>query len=82
LFDLSDSFQGRAMMQFNDINAFRVGNEVVIMQPNKKPLQFHVVNDSVFTPKKLNEDLAKDALAHVITPFYLYEQRKYRLKSK
>ncbi|PZX93439.1 LTA synthase family protein [Flavobacterium aquariorum] len=82
LFDLSDSFQGRAMMQFNDINAFRVGNEVVIMQPNKKPLQFHVENDSVFTPKKLNEDLAKDALAHVITPFYLYEQRKYRLKSK
>jgi phosphoglycerol transferase MdoB-like AlkP superfamily enzyme len=82
LFDLSDSFQGRAMMQFNDINAFRVGNEVVIMQPNKKPLQFHVENDSIFTPKKLNEDLAKDALAHVITPFYLYEQRKYRLKSK
>jgi len=82
LFDLSDSFQGRAMMQFNDINAFRVGNEVVIMQPNKKPLQFHVENDSIFTPKKLNEDLAKDALAHVITPFYLYEQRKYRFKSK
>ncbi|PKB18534.1 LTA synthase family protein [Flavobacterium sp. 5] len=82
LFDLSDSFQGRAMMQFNDINAFRVGNEVVIMQPNKKPLQFHVENDSIFTPKKLNEDLSKDALAHVITPFYLYEQRKYRLKSK
>jgi phosphoglycerol transferase MdoB-like AlkP superfamily enzyme len=82
LFDLSDSFQGRAMMQFNDINAFRVGNEVVIMQPNKKPLQFHVENDSIFTPKKLNEVLAKDALAHVISAYYLYKERKYRIQTK
>jgi phosphoglycerol transferase MdoB-like AlkP superfamily enzyme len=80
LFHLQNSVQGRAIMQFNDINAFRVGNEVVIMQPNKSPLQFHVEKDSIFTPEKLNEDLAKDALAHVITPFFLYNQQKYKLK--
>lgn len=81
LFNLPDSFQGRAMMQFNDINAFRVGNEVVIMQPNKEPLQFHVEKDTIFTPEKLNKDLAKDALAHVISPFYLYNQQKYKLRN-
>jgi phosphoglycerol transferase MdoB-like AlkP superfamily enzyme len=80
LFTLPDSFQGRAIMQFNDINAFRVGNEVVIMQLNKKPLQFHVEKDTVFTTKKLNEDLAKDALGHVIASYYLYNEKKYRLK--
>ena len=68
------------MMQFNDINAFRVGNEVVILQPNKEPLQFHVQNDTIFTPVKLDKDLAKDALAHVICPFYLYNKLQYRLK--
>lgn len=80
LFALPDSVQGRAMMQFNDINAFRLGNEVVIMQPHKSPLQFHVENDTIFTPKKLNKDLAKDALAHIITAFYLYKEQKYKLK--
>jgi phosphoglycerol transferase MdoB-like AlkP superfamily enzyme len=82
LFRLSDSIQGRAMMQFNDVNAFRVGNDVIIMQPNKKPLQFHVEKDTIFTAVRLNENLAKDALAHVITPFYLYNKQKYRLRNK
>nr|WP_232735262.1 LTA synthase family protein [Flavobacterium sp. 5] len=80
LFNFPDAIEGRAIMQFNDINAFRVGNEVVIMQPNKKALQFHVEKDTIFTPKKLNEDLAKDALAHVISAFYLYNNQKYKLK--
>ncbi|REH00775.1 LTA synthase family protein [Flavobacterium aquicola] len=80
LFQLSGSIPGRAIMQFNDINAFRVENEVVIMQPNKKPQQFHVEKDTIFTPQKLDDNLAKDALAHVIVPYYLYNHRKYRLK--
>ncbi len=80
LFKLPDAAQGRAIMQFNDINAFRVGNEVIIMQPHKTPLQFHVEKDTVFTPEKLNNDLAKDALAHIITAFYLYNQQKYKLQ--
>ena len=29
-------------MQFHDNNAFRIENQVVIMQPNKEPLQFEV----------------------------------------
>ncbi len=80
LFALPEAVPGRAIMQFNDINAFRVGNEVIIMQPNKSPLQFHVEKDTVFTAQKLNEDLSKDALAHVISAFYMYNQKKYRLK--
>lgn len=80
LFNLPDSVEGLAIMQFNDINAFWVGNEVVIMQPNKEPLQFHVEKDTVFTPELLNSDLAKDALAHVLSAYYLYNEKKYRLK--
>jgi phosphoglycerol transferase MdoB-like AlkP superfamily enzyme len=80
LFDVSDTLKGRALMQFHDINAFRVGDQVIVMQPNKKPLQFHVQNDTIFTPEKLDPDFAKDALAQVVTASYLYKQKKYRLK--
>ncbi|WP_296145485.1 LTA synthase family protein [uncultured Flavobacterium sp.] len=80
LFALPKATKGRAIMQFHDINAFRVDDQVVIMQPNKKPLQFHVKNDTIFTPVKLDEELAKDALAHVASASYMYKQRKYRLK--
>lgn len=80
LFNLPPSVPGRAIMQFNDVNAFRVENEVVIMQPHKEPLQFHIEKDTIFTPKKLNKELSKDALAHIIAAFYMYNEKKYRLK--
>ena len=79
---LDEKVQGRAIMQFNDINAFRVENQVVIMQPNLKPLQFEVKNDTTLVPVKLNEELAKDALAHVITAGNLYKESKYKLRAK
>ena len=82
LFALSANTKGRAMMQFNDINAFRVENQIIIMQPYKSPLQFRVENDTIFTPVALNKELAKDALANVIAAHYLYKERKYSLISR
>lgn len=81
LFQLPESTKGRAIMQFNDINAFRVDDQVVIMQPYKDPLQFKVEKDTIFTPVTLDKELAKDALAHVITASYLYKERKYNIKT-
>ncbi|KFF17712.1 LTA synthase family protein [Flavobacterium hydatis] len=72
--------KGRSIMQFNDINAFRVENKVVIMQPNLKPLQFEIKNDTTLVPVKLDEELAKDALAHVVTAGNLYKENKYKLR--
>ena len=72
--------KGRTMMQFNDINAFRVENKVVIMQPNLKPLQFEIKNDTTLVPVKLDQEFAKDALAHVIIAGDLYKSKEYRLK--
>lgn len=74
--------KGRAMMQFHDINAFRVDNQVVIMQPNKEPLQFEIKSDTALTPVKLDPELAKDALAHVTAASDLYKERKYKLRDK
>ncbi len=76
---LPKDIPGRSIMQFHDINAFRVENQVVILQPNKEPLQFEIKNDTTFIPVALNKDLAKDALAHVVSAYYLYKDKKYRL---
>ena len=78
--DIKPGTKGRSIMQFNEINAFRVDNQVVIMQPKLKPLQFKIENDSVLTEVKLDEDLAKDALAHVTAASDLYKNKKYRTK--
>lgn len=80
LFRLPASTKGRAIMQFHDVNAFRVEDQVVIMQPNKEPLQFKVSKDTIFTPVPLNKELAKDALSHVITASYLYKKSKYSIQ--
>ncbi len=81
LLKLPESVTGRAIMQFHNNNAFRVGNQVVILQPDKDPLQFEIKTDTELIPAKLDPELARDALAHVTLASYLYKERKYRLKS-
>lgn len=78
LLSLPDSIPGRAIMQFHDINAFRVENDLLIMQPNKAPLQFRLESDTKHISTELDPELAKDALAHVLLANYLYQQKKYK----
>lgn len=82
LLKLPESTQGRSIMQFHDNNAFRIGNQVVILQPGKEPLQFELKNDTLMIPVKLDPEMAKDALAHVLTASYMYKERKYKLKGQ
>lgn len=79
---LKAGVKGRSIMQFHEINAFRVENQVVIMQPNKEALQFKIKNDTVLESVPLNKEMAKDALAHVTAASDLYKNRKYRIKHK
>lgn len=44
--------KGRAIMQFHDNNGFRVGDEKVVLQPQKPPLQFKIKNDTLLLPTK------------------------------
>lgn len=79
---LKADVKGRSIMQFHDINAFRIEDQVVIMQPHKEALQFRIKNDTVLEPVPLDKEMAKDALAHVITASDLYSQGKYKIKHK
>jgi phosphoglycerol transferase MdoB-like AlkP superfamily enzyme len=80
LLTLPQDTPGRAIMQFMDINAFRVEDQVVILQPNKPPVQFKVEDDVTLIPVELDPELSQDALAHTIAAEFLYKNKKYRLK--
>jgi phosphoglycerol transferase MdoB-like AlkP superfamily enzyme len=80
LIKLPKDTKGRTIMLFHETYAFRVENDVIIMNPNAKPLQFKVKSDTELIPAPLNKELAKDALAHIIASSNLYKGRKYRLE--
>ena len=80
LLDKNSNKPGRAIMQFHDNNGFRVGDDMVVLQPQKEPLQFKIKNDTVLVPTQVNKELAKDALAHIITAGKLYNNSLYRIK--
>ncbi|MDR0765441.1 MAG: LTA synthase family protein [Odoribacteraceae bacterium] len=76
---LHDTVPGRSLSQFMEINAFRVEDQVVILQPGRAALQFRVENDTTLLPVPLDAELARDALAHVVSAEFLYKDKQYRL---
>ena len=79
LIKLPKGTKGRTIMLFHETYAFRVDNDIVILNPNAKPLQFKVKSDTELIPTTLNKELAKDALAHIIASSNLYKHRAYNI---
>ena len=77
LLALPDSVPGRAFMQFASNNAYRVGDDVVILRPDLPTLQF-VYKDQNLIPAALNPELERDALAHAHLPWILYSEQLYK----
>jgi phosphoglycerol transferase MdoB-like AlkP superfamily enzyme len=79
LLKLPKGIKGRTIMLFHETYAFRVEDDIVILNPNTKPLQFKVKSDTELIPVALNEELAKDALAHIVASSNLYKNRVYKI---
>lgn len=79
LLKLPKNTKGRTIMLFHETYAFRVEDDIVILNPNAKPLQFKVKSDTELVPVALNEELAKDALAHIVASSNLYKKRVYKI---
>ncbi|MEO8933854.1 MAG: LTA synthase family protein, partial [Xanthomarina sp.] len=82
LLKLHDSIPGRAIMQFHDINAFRKGDDVVILQPKSKAMQFKLENDTTFVSQPVNKQLEEDALSHLILASKMYNDGSYKLQDE
>ncbi|MCK4951304.1 MAG: LTA synthase family protein, partial [Gammaproteobacteria bacterium] len=78
LLALPEGEPGRAIMQYDLAHAFMVGNQVVINRPEMPPVQFEY-QDERLSPAQLDDELARDALAHAQLPSVLYKKKIYRL---
>lgn len=79
LLKLPKGTKGRTIMLFHETYAFRVEDDIVILNPNAKPLQFKVKSDTELIPVALNEEFAKDAFAHIVASSNLYKKRVYKI---
>ncbi len=78
LMEPDDGYPGHAFMQYGLHNAYRVGNDVIIRLPESEPRQFSCENNKL-VPKKLDEEMAKDSLAHCLLPWILYSKKLYKV---
>jgi phosphoglycerol transferase MdoB-like AlkP superfamily enzyme len=77
--NVSDDYIGRAIMQFNDNQAYMKGNQVVILQPQKSPKTFLYDNSTLLPSNKVDPDIIKQAIAHPLLGTWLYNEKKYDL---
>lgn len=73
----SDQKQDISLMQFNDTFAYRVGDKVAVLRPEKEALTF-LYQDEKMLPIEHDKTLAKNALAFILTMNHLYQERLYK----
>jgi phosphoglycerol transferase MdoB-like AlkP superfamily enzyme len=71
---------GRCFMQYGMNYGYMVGDSLVVLKPYLQPQGF-IYNKGTFklSPAPVPAEMAKDALAHSLLPWKLYESRKYSL---
>ena len=78
LLQTPENYPGRAIMQFDNNQAYMVGDQVVIHTPNKPATQY-VFRNGQLEPTHEQPGLIRDALAQVLWPIIAYRERQYRL---
>ena len=75
---LPDDFIGRAIMQFDQNQALMQGDDVVVLQPHKDPVQFHydMATDRQ-SSETLDQDLAREAIAYPLWGTMTYNKQLY-----
>jgi len=76
LLSIPDDYPGRALMQYGNNHAYLQGDQLVIRQPDKAPLQFSF-RDGQLQPVPLDPALAGIEQAHLLWPSYAYREGKY-----
>ena len=69
---------GRAIMQFGGSQAYMQGDQVVVFQKERSPLQF-TYSDKKLSPGTLDPILMHQAKAHALWPIKTYRDKSYRL---
>jgi phosphoglycerol transferase MdoB-like AlkP superfamily enzyme len=70
---------GRAIMQFGGSQAYMKGDQVVILQKGKPPMQFTYANKRLQPGGAGDSGLQEEALAYAVWTMSTYDQLSYRL---
>jgi len=78
LTSVGDKYEGRAIMQYNDLQAYLEGDSLVVLQPHQPPLK-GVYRNYRFNPTSGTQldELAKIALAHALWASITYQNGTY-----
>jgi len=74
---LDANFPGRAIMQFNAIQAYMEGDKVVVLQKNLDPLSFRFENEQLVATENHSQTLIEKAIAHSTWAYNAYQNREY-----
>lgn len=77
LTQLEENYKGRAIMQYGNNQAYMKNDQIVILQPEKKPVMFNILNGRIDETEQFRPD--NTALAHAQFASWLYKNEKYRL---
>lgn len=67
---------GRAVLQYEDQHVYWVGDRLIVHRPSKRVQQFRVDGGGLFE-EAVDGEFARDALAHALLPFWLYDRGAY-----
>ena len=70
---------GRAIMQYGSNQAYREGNDVVILQADQAASQYDYTTGKL-TKAEINPEMVDKALAHAQWASWAYKNRRYRLE--
>lgn len=68
---------GRSIMQFYKVQAYREGDEIVVLQYDLEPRLFDYIDDKLVPTERKNPELVNKALAHSLFVQQAYDQRLY-----
>lgn len=74
---VGDDYRGRAIMQFDQNQAYLTGNKVVILEPQKAPKTFTYNNQTLTQSDQVEQAIIDRAIAHPLLGTWLYNEKRY-----
>jgi phosphoglycerol transferase MdoB-like AlkP superfamily enzyme len=78
----SDGDPGRAIMQYGDNYGYLQGDRLLVLGPQKAPVQYVYTAPETYTPVEVDAVLAREALAHALWPSWAYREGRYALPAR
>lgn len=64
-------------MQYDNTYGYLKENDLLVLAPNKAPVQYRYTAPEDYTPAPLDPELAEEALAHALWPSWAYREGRY-----